>query len=151
MIQWRRLDRLFETRRVDCCKSGAARMDARPLYLLIAMIFFGAAALAASRWQWGWPVCGFHWLTGWPCPFCGGTRAITRFLQMRWGDALRLNPLVTLGCFFAVGWFGVWMTGRPFHMLESLYRRTNGRWRLAMTAALILLNWVYLSWKSRSG
>jgi hypothetical protein len=38
-------------------------------------------------------VCGYHWLTGRPCPFCGLTRALFALAGGEWGDALRLNAL----------------------------------------------------------
>ncbi len=37
--------------------------------------------------------CGFHALTGLPCLFCGGTRAIRAVLNGQWELALYLNPI----------------------------------------------------------
>ena len=39
------------------------------------------------------PVCGYHWLTGRPCPFCGLTRALFALAAGHWRNALHLNAL----------------------------------------------------------
>jgi len=38
-------------------------------------------------------ICGFRWLTGIPCPFCGMTRALSLLLKGQWNLALRFHPL----------------------------------------------------------
>ena len=38
-------------------------------------------------------LCGFHWLTGMPCPLCGMTRALSLLLKGHWDLAWRLHPL----------------------------------------------------------
>ncbi len=40
------------------------------------------------------PRCPFYALTGYKCPGCGTLRAIHAMLHFRFGDALRLNPLL---------------------------------------------------------
>jgi hypothetical protein len=42
------------------------------------------------------PVCGFHWLTGRPCPLCGLTRALCALGKGHWEAALRLHALSPL-------------------------------------------------------
>lgn len=46
--------------------------------------------------------CGFHALTGLPCLFCGGTRAMRAVLNGQWELALYLNPLAYPAVFAAV-------------------------------------------------
>jgi hypothetical protein len=41
-------------------------------------------------------LCGFHWLTGRPCPLCGLTRALFELGKGRWHSALRFNALSPL-------------------------------------------------------
>lgn len=40
------------------------------------------------------PRCPFYALTGYKCPGCGTLRAIHAMLHLRFGEALRLNPLL---------------------------------------------------------
>jgi hypothetical protein len=41
-------------------------------------------------------LCGFYWLTGWPCPLCGLTRAMCQLFHGELGSALQLNALSPL-------------------------------------------------------
>jgi hypothetical protein len=41
----------------------------------------------------GMPVCPFYYLTGHPCPFCGGTRSFAYMWEGDLGDSVRLYPL----------------------------------------------------------
>jgi len=61
----------------------------------------GIAVLAALRYLQPPPLapyrlCGFHWLTGRPCPLCGVTRALFALVQGRWSQAIHLNALSPL-------------------------------------------------------
>ena len=44
-------------------------------------------------------LCGFYWLSGWPCPLCGLTRAMCQLCHGQVRSALELNamsPLVVI-------------------------------------------------------
>jgi len=41
-------------------------------------------------------VCGFHWLTGRPCPLCGMTRAFFALAKGQWVRAVHFNALSPL-------------------------------------------------------
>ena len=41
----------------------------------------------------GGPVCPFYYVTGHPCPFCGGTRSFAYMWRGDLSDAVRLFPL----------------------------------------------------------
>jgi hypothetical protein len=51
------------------------------------------------------PPCPFFYLTGHPCPFCGGTRSFAYMWQGDFSNAVRLFPLGPL--FFAGTFAGV--------------------------------------------
>ena len=38
-------------------------------------------------------LCGFRWLTGYPCPLCGMTHALSAMVHGQWGEAVRFHPL----------------------------------------------------------
>jgi len=42
-------------------------------------------------------LCGFHWLTGKDCPFCGLTRALFALAKGHWRQAIQWNALSPLG------------------------------------------------------
>ena len=41
-------------------------------------------------------LCGWYWLTGWPCPLCGMTRAMGQLFHGEFRSALELNALSPL-------------------------------------------------------
>ena len=43
-----------------------------------------------------YPLCGFRWLTGRPCPLCGLTRAFFALAKGHWAEAIRLHALSPL-------------------------------------------------------
>jgi hypothetical protein len=88
------------------------------------------------------PPCPFYYLTGHPCPFCGGTRSFAYMWQGDLADAVRLYPLGP--AFFAGSLAGAAglaigiVSGRTWTPnLSSLH------WRLliVVVAALVALSW----------
>ena len=91
-------------------------------------------------------VCGFLWLTGRPCPFCGMTRALSCLLKGEITQALGLHPLsplvliallVTLlggalqGVWERTGWRTVSKEGlQLFWKLSLLVFLAYGAWRI---------------------
>jgi hypothetical protein len=91
-----------------------------------------ASALFLGLWRFTPPdasVCGFHWLTGRPCPLCGLTHALCALAKGQIGLALYYHPLAPLGAV----------------MLLSLFRAHPGRARL-WTAGLAAFA-VYGVWR----
>jgi hypothetical protein len=64
------------------------------VWLLYTRMFFVLQAAHLSA-----PPCPFYYLTGHPCPFCGGTRSFAYMWQGDLSNAVRLFPLGPL--FFA--------------------------------------------------
>ena len=88
------------------------------------------------------PPCPFYYLTGHPCPFCGGTRSFAYMWQGDIADAVRLYPLgpaLFAGTFFGGGGLlaGV-VTGRTW-----VPRLTGMQWRLlgVFAVSLVTLSW----------
>jgi hypothetical protein len=85
--------------------TGAARNTARiggAAGLLAAMVWVTVPAKPALQ------LCGFHWLTGLPCPLCGLTRALFALAKGQWAAALHFNALSPLGfaMLFSLFWSG---------------------------------------------
>ncbi len=102
---------------------SAALRAASALLLFAALWSFGVPSEPAVR------LCGFHWLTGRPCPLCGMTRALFALAKGRWNEALGFNALSPLG----------------FAMLFSLFR--NGRMRERLWTAGVPAFALYGVWR----
>lgn len=89
------------------------------------------------------PPCPFYYLTGHPCPFCGGTRSFAYMWRGDLSDAVRLYPLgpaIFAGTFAAIGAlaYGA-VSGKTW-----VPRMTQTQWRLlwiGMSSA-VLVNWI---------
>jgi hypothetical protein len=88
------------------------------------------------------PPCPFYYLTGHPCPFCGGTRSFAYMWEGDISDSVRLYPLgpaLFAGTIAGAGAlvFGL-VTGRTWAP-----RLTSMQWRLLAIAAAssVLLSW----------
>ena len=107
------------------------------LWLVYTRLYFLLQAAHLSA-----PPCPFFYLTGHPCPFCGGTRSFAYMWQGDFSNAVRLFPLGPLffaGTFAAVGALVVGaVTGRTWSP-----RLTRTQWRLLGIGAVsaIALSW----------
>ena len=72
-------------------------MAARGILIRAAVVALVLATLCyfAPR-EPGFQLCGFRWLTGRPCPFCGLTHALFALAKGHWREAIRFNGLSPL-------------------------------------------------------
>jgi hypothetical protein len=88
------------------------------------------------------PPCPFYYLTGHPCPFCGGTRSFAYLWRGDIADAVRLfplGPLMFAGTVVGVGGLAVGiLSGRTWRP-----RLTRMQWRLLWIGAgsAIAISW----------
>ena len=107
-------------------------------WLLYTRIFWALQAAHATL-----PPCPFYYLTGHPCPFCGGTRSFAYMWRGDVSDAVRLYPLgpaMFLGTVLGVGGLaGGIVSGRTFTP-----RLTPLQWRLLWigAASAVFVSWV---------
>jgi len=88
------------------------------------------------------PPCPFYYLTGHPCPFCGGTRAFAYMWQGDISDAVRLYPLgpaLFAGTIGTVGGLAAGiMSGRTWTpRLSPMQRKLIG----VFAISLVLVSW----------
>ena len=99
-------------------------------------------SLVPFRWI---PPCGFHTLTGHPCPSCGATRMTQALLHGHLAEALSLNPLFAglltgFALWFVVG-AGARLAGRDLTLGVG---DREEKWLWVALLAAFLLNWAYL-------
>jgi hypothetical protein len=88
------------------------------------------------------PPCPFYYLTGHPCPFCGGTRAFAYMWRGDLSDAVRLYPLgpaLFAGTLAGVAALAVGIvSGRTWEP-----RLTPSQWRVLAVGAVsaVLMSW----------
>ena len=112
---------------------------------------FGALALwmVYTRVYWAMhaahlsmPPCPFYYLTGHPCPFCGGTRSFAYIWEGDIADAVRLYPLgpaLFAGTVLGMGGLAAGLvTGRTWSP-----RLTSRQWRLLTIGGVstLLISW----------
>ncbi|HKW59779.1 MAG TPA: DUF2752 domain-containing protein [Candidatus Dormibacteraeota bacterium] len=88
------------------------------------------------------PPCPFYYLTGHPCPFCGGTRSFAYMWRGDLSDAVRLYPLgpiMFVGTILGAGGLAAGMvTGRTWTS-----RLSGLHWRLVAVGSVsaLLFSW----------
>lgn len=107
-----------------------------------AVLVTAAAAPLASAFASALPPCPFHWLTGFPCATCGGTRALLALGRLEFAAALAWNPLVALaGIVFAAG--GMFALGAAIAGRDVRVPSPTRALRVAFGFALVS-NWAFL-------
>ncbi len=126
-------------------------IKALPAQRLRDLGLFGALALwlVYTRLYWAMhaahlsmPPCPFYYLTGHPCPFCGGTRSFAYMWQGDMADAVRLYPLgpaLFAGTLLGMGGLGAGLvSGRTWSP-----RLTSQQWRLLTIGGVsaLMISW----------
>jgi len=128
-----------------------ALIKALPAQRLRDLGLFGGLALwlVYTRLYWAMhaahlsmPPCPFFYLTGHPCPFCGGTRSFAYMWQGDMADAVRLYPLgpaLFAGTLLGMGGLGAGLvSGRTWSP-----RLTSQQWRLLTVGGVsaLMISW----------
>ena len=108
------------------------------------VIFFGfvllavAIALALGALQITLPACSLKRMTGVPCAFCGGTRALQALGHLSLTEAFWFNPLVTIGALAAA----------PMAIISLFFSQCFTRFKkfplIAFVLIVIALNWIFV-------
>lgn len=94
------------------------------------------------------PPCGFHLMTGHPCPTCGFTRMGLDLLKGDLPTAFRMNPFLFLMLAVLVFWVvlgaAAWLAGRWLRIVLS---KREEKWLWLLLILAFLANWWYL-WRA---
>lgn len=98
-------------------------------------------------------VCIIKNVTGFPCPSCGTTRAVTLILEGKFIESLLLNPFGILVA-FVMTIFPFWILIDIILKKESFFRMYNKAeatirkpWLASILILLVLLNWIWNIYK----
>ena len=92
------------------------------------------------------PRCAFRTLTGIPCLTCGTFRALRALMSGHFGDAFRLQPLLTVLALLSIVWV-CYAVGGARLGISRLRVRLTRREAVVLAAgvvAAVLANWTYL-------
>lgn len=119
--------------------------SAWPAWLFAGLLGLLLGARAVEVWHIPLPLCWFKAVTGQPCAFCGGTRAVSAAARLDFSTALRHNPLVCVLGAVAVAVFLAWAADRWLGTCWGTRLRDWSDWPwLWIGLAALLVNWVYL-------
>ena len=94
-----------------------------------AVIFIIACFVFGSKFLHS--ICPMVWITGFPCPACGLTRAGIRLLHLDFKGAWKMHPFI-YGVIVLVGWFCV----RRY--IQRKETKSLGKWVILLCVGLIL-------------
>jgi hypothetical protein len=81
-----------------------ANRAGRIALIAISFLLFREASLRTSGFDDGPVLCPWRLITGYPCPGCGGIRAMGAISTGDFEQAWLLNPIAFLACFVVVVW-----------------------------------------------
>lgn len=121
----------------------------KPLWRLLAIELCALAIVIGVHYLQLPIQCPFKWVTGVPCPGCGGTRALLAILHGHFIEALSINPLSVLIIAFAFI-APVWLFVNCYRGTNSLQRVMRGEWSkptMIIVAIVIIANWIWNIYK----
>jgi hypothetical protein len=122
--------------------AGALRRVRAPLGLLAGLgVSLAAVAIRDPHEPGTWGYCPFLLLTGRPCPFCGGLRAVNDLMHGDLGAAAGSNLLVLVAVPLVVGLTLLWAARRWRGSGAELFPGVGRRTALA-AAVVVAAFWV---------
>ena len=81
-----------------------ATRTGRVALVAIAWLLTREASIRTSGFEEGPVLCPWRLITGYPCPGCGGIRAMSAICTGDFEQAWLLNPIAFLACFVVIVW-----------------------------------------------
>ena len=112
-------------------------------------LFYNIHTLQSQTFQ----VCIIKNVSGYPCPSCGTTRAVTLLLKGRFIESLVLNPIGIVVAIIMII-FPIWILIDIILKKETFYfwyKKAEGTikkpWLASILIVLVLLNWIWNTYK----
>ncbi|MHC4840471.1 MAG: DUF2752 domain-containing protein [Planctomycetota bacterium] len=126
-------------------KKGKRRPNWWEAYCLF--LFIGAAIYIPLSYGWGYhlPSSPTRIFFDFPCPLCGGTRAVTALCLGRFGEAWEYNPMAVLVFVLMAGSIVLWLVALFTRRRIAIdATKKQGRIFWAFVGLFFLTNWAYV-------
>lgn len=89
--------------------------------------------------------CGFHLLTGHPCPSCGTSRVLNYLTHLDYFDAVKINPFITISFTLLLIYIIINLLIYPSGRVMEINMKEKAKIPvILLIAVLFLLNWAYM-------
>ena len=111
--------------------------------LLLGFVIIREASLRTNGFENGPIVCPVRLLTGFPCPGCGGTRAMGAICTGDFSAAWHLNPLAYIACAALIIW-AVRSTAinAVIQRISKVFRSQANTVQIATVVILYVVAWI---------
>jgi hypothetical protein len=124
----------------------------RVLALLLAWLIVRETSLRTNGFEDGPILCPVRLLTGFPCPGCGGTRAMGAISTGQFEQAWSLNPITFAVCLIAITWaVQIKTLNRLIQQSLSAFRSQPVSIQVLSISILYALAWIAAISRSDSG
>lgn len=115
----------------------------RVALVAIAWLLTREASIRTSGFEEGPVLCPWRLLTGYPCPGCGGIRAMGAICTGQFEQAWLLNPIAFLACFVVIVWaFRITPLIKFAGKASALFRSQSFSLQVVILSLVYALAWI---------
>jgi len=124
----------------------------RVALVAIAWLLTREASIRTSGFEEGPVLCPWRLLTGYPCPGCGGIRAMSAICTGQFEQAWLLNPIAFLACFVVIVWaFRITPLIKFAGKASALFRSQSFSLQVVILSLVYALAWIAAVARFNSG
>ena len=124
----------------------------RVALVAIAWLLTREASIRTSGFEEGPVLCPWRLLTGYPCPGCGGIRAMSAIAVGQFEQAWLLNPIAFLACFVVIVWaFRITPLIKFAGKASALFRSQSFSLQVVILSLVYALAWIAAVARFNSG
>jgi len=124
----------------------------RVALVAIAWLLTREASIRTSGFEEGPVLCPWRLITGYPCPGCGGIRAMSAICTGQFEQAWLLNPIAFLACFVVIVWaFRITPLIEFFRKSLTLFRSQSLSLQVMGLSLVYALAWIAAVARFNSG
>ena len=124
----------------------------RVALVAIAWLLTREASIRTSGFEEGPVLCPWRLLTGYPCPGCGGIRAMGAICTGQFEQAWLLNPIAFFACFVVIVWaFRITPLIEFADKVSALFRSQSFSLQIVILSLVYALAWIAAAARFNSG